>query len=244
MINLLMLGMLLGLGMPLLSNKETSSRHVISFKRGSRNKTITIKLSNENNNAHVITQYNSMEVPVVQTVHQPPAVSLPQQTGLLATLTVWCKDHKSIMAIGTIGVALATLWSYLKYVEYALEHRTGWSSWHAGSSYEQLTTSNQKHLARELFASIKKRYLPSNYTSINFLDPLVAFMKECDAEVAFLSSSQTTIKRLSLLKNTAKLQAMTLACQERIERILYLKKLSITWLSEYDLKDSYTPNIG
>jgi|SRR5579871_2315082 len=114
-----------------------------------------------------------------------------------------------------------------------------WSEWKTEIPLATLQSSD-KHIARLLFEEIKKRYEHCQQDG-GLLDPIMCFMNDVDKEkrhLGYVVSMHTWLATVPLsyivpasLKNVTHLQ-------EKIERLRCLKKLLITWLSEYKIEQA------
>lgn len=197
-----------------------------------KSRQVILRVTNYNN--HDISQINSNTTHMVvpqQTVHQPIH-------GQVSSWWSSCSRHPWLLAAAGVasiyGVAVLQMW----WLSRSIQHTQSWAYWHDDYSLEQLQATSQYQLARELFQEIKVRYLPTSYTALNFLDPLVAFMRDADAQIAQLQSYSVWRNRVE----QCHLSVLFPACctvehaQMLCQRIEYLKRIAVTWLSEYGLE--------
>jgi len=140
-----------------------------------------------------------------------------------------------------IGGCAASLYGYVCYTVYQgnryLQSSDLWSSWKSSLELETLLSLPQKELAEELVREVQRRYTnPANPT--DFVSPLSAFLtaleKECTT-IQFYTEFNTRLHTLYLSKAIPLNCCVYTNAQKRIQRLLYLKNVFITWAADFKI---------
>jgi len=118
---------------------------------------------------------------------------------------------------------------------------TAWSRWKQEYTFEDLCAISQKDLARELLLTIGQRYY-NEKNPTDLAHPLIAFLNDINAEIKIIKryiSIANMVKRLHLIKIFPTNDAKIGYAHKRLERILFIKHIFLSWLSEYNLTNSY-----
>lgn len=195
----------------------------------------SISINVINDNGHTIAQHNSSNMKV-------DSCAIPSsshnQAGLLARTfnSIWSHKLGVLCSIAVLGYA--GLLSALLYLEYTINQNHGWAYWRKELSLETLQSLDQQLLAKDLFEDIKDKYLPSTYTALNFLDPIVCFINDCDQEMKMLERFISLRNWVACTKLAYVMPAQEQVIAKTIEatvRLKYVKKLLILYLSEYQI---------
>ncbi|HZW61252.1 MAG TPA: hypothetical protein VFF04_03435 [Candidatus Babeliales bacterium] len=215
------------------AEQKTSETHTFKIPVAPRSKSISLNVINDN--GHTITQYNSSNLRV-DAPSLSPATS--GQSSLLARAISSLWSYKLAMAAGVVCAGYTALLSALLYLEHMIMQGKGWANWHQELSLETLNAVDQQMLAKELFEDIKHCYLPPSYTALNFLDPIVCFINECDHEMKTLERFIQLHDWISKIHISYYLptQEQTVAkTLNAIARLKYVKRLLVLYLSEYQI---------
>lgn len=135
--------------------------------------------------------------------------------------------------------ALLGSYSYLHYklfsLQYALSKDTNWSRWNNAVPLEELFALPQKQLGEIIIKETQRRYTNIENPD-DFVTPLVTFIREVDRERELLQLYTTLcvwIRRLYLAKISWINVALETQCQERLQRLAYIKNVFLIWIAEH-----------
>lgn len=155
----------------------------------------------------------------------------------------WVSNHKGTVLLSCVaGIYLAStarLWQ----LHIKLAQTTNWSLWQQTKSFEQLLEFAQKELAESLMLDIQRRYT-SIQNPTDFVLPLVRFMQDIEYEIALLKEYQRIcwyLEKSYLLRFTWHDQELLRTCQERMQRIGYLKNIFLSWIAEFKILNQPIP---
>lgn len=113
-----------------------------------------------------------------------------------------------------------------------------WSTWKKEIPLRSLILIPKDELARELIITIQRRYFNPKSPS-DFFGPLVAFLVDLKAEIQL---SKLYIQRYNWLKKIFFTRlfpgdiAALMQAPEKIQRLLFIKELFLTWTAEHKLE--------
>lgn len=192
-----------------------------------------------NNNNHKIIQQNVMQTDLnslpIQNSSSDSNKSMVKQAGLWVISQNFLLNNKLKIALGVIGAGWVFLCVKLMHISFKVTKNNTWGAWKGNLSCDDLQQSDQNIIAKELFEAITKKYI-GNKRVVHFLNPLVKFMNDVDAELLQLKK----FIRMREMLNFTKLafffprqeEALAIA-QEKIQRLEYLKQLLTKFISEY-----------
>lgn len=143
-------------------------------------------------------------------------------------LTTWCKKHR--LAIG--GCALlgvyAIITKELTAGRLVIHNNTAWANWKNHATLEDLINIDSHQLSRELHLSILNKY--NNNNQMDAITPLTMFSKDLEQELERLRkfvqlSHYLKLSRTNRLFFVSEKEIALI--QEKIHRLLYLKKIII-----------------
>lgn len=215
------------------AEQTTTQTHTFQIPVPHRSKSISLNVINDN--GHTITQYNSSNLRV-DTASLPTTIS--GQSGLLSRAISYVWSNKFTFAVGITFAGYTALLSALLYLEHLIVQAKGWAYWRHELSLETLYSLDQQLLAKELFEEIKHCYLPSSYTALNFLDPMVCFINDCDQEMKTLErfiKLHDWISHIHLSYCLPAQEETIVKTLNAVARLKYVKKLLVLYISEYQI---------
>src|SRR4030095_15203362 len=143
----------------------------------------------------------------------------------------------SSTAIGSYSATSALLLTDYHY----FSNSTAWSRWKQECTFEDLCAISQKDLARELLLTIGQRYY-NEQNPTDLAHPLIEFLNDINTEIKKIKryiSIANIVKRLHLIKIFPTNEPKIGYAHKRLERVLFIKHIFLSWLSEYNLTNSY-----
>ena len=154
----------------------------------------------------------------------------------------WIEQHKKhlICAAGLISYAL--LQYHIVRLNGFLLDPARWSFWHASQSFAQLETLGAHAMGTLLLKDIQYAYM-SAQNPTDFVQPLICFMHDVDAELAALNRYaflSRWIRRLFLGGLFSLCTEIYTHIDERVKRLGYIKQTFFVWLAEYKIDTQTT----
>jgi len=176
--------------------------------------------------------------PVIQSAVQSTARTIADKTGTLThDIKTVIKKHKIKLSAAAIaclyGVLLFKLWQ----ANHKLNQTQSWALWKKDVALTSLIAIPQQDLASQLIIDAKTRYT-NQHNMTDPISPLVAFMKDIEQEIKQTKQHIKLRQRIKTLhiEKLFPIKAKLEKLEEKLQRLLYLKNLLISWLTNYTLE--------
>lgn len=157
---------------------------------------------------------------------------------LLNTIIKHKKRTAAFAALSCFGIS----WLYMHSLQNSTFNAESWGAWKSHIPLSVLLSSPQQEVAKELILDIQKKYTSTEKLT-DFISPLVQFMNTIDKEKNYLERYlflQKWLDRLYLAKLLPHDEKAIAKAHEKVDRLLYLRQLLISWISEYKIQTSST----
>ncbi len=189
--------------------------------------------TNTNNNSNTSTQTHHK-------IHnnQAPVQSAAQAVIPNTSSVLHYKSHifkrfgdKKIM-LGALCIAYVSIVATLYGMEHVCQRYCPWAHWKDEFTLGKLRRIPEKELADELFDTVNTQYASTDNDE-DFLKPLVSFMNAIDREIAWHQKFLSLHRWLDYCFIFPKQQEAQKAIAHQYERLTYIRKVLVTWLTSY-----------
>lgn len=167
-----------------------------------------------------------------------PIDSYDQLKSLMKTM-LWTHRYT---VVGTTAVGSYSVINILLLTDYHyINQNNAWSRWKSECTFEDLYAIPQKELARELLLRIGQEYY-NEKNPTDLAHPLITFIDTIDIEIKTLKRYIKTahiIKKLHLIKIFPTNESKINRAEQSLQRVLFIKHIFLSWLSEYNLVSNY-----
>lgn len=152
-------------------------------------------------------------------------------------------EHRSFFAaLGVVSLYAYAVYYALKAHSY-LSNDHLWSRWKEEIAMQELLIEQRAIIANDLVLDLQRRYTFAENPT-DFLTPFVYFMQDIEDELAMLQHYQKIEKALQKIRIRSFIpyyQTVFVTIQEKIERLLYVKNIFLTWAAEFKLATHEKP---
>lgn len=158
----------------------------------------------------------------------------------MLALGEWIKSNKYKLMLASACCCYAATFAYLVRAQMHMNDEDLWARWRTEDSYEQLMSIPHKQLSQDLIFAIQRRYTTGSQFT-DFIQPLVSFMRDIEAEKKLLKNYIETGKWIMRLRVSSILpinEKKISHAKKLLQRLQFFEHVFLSWAAEFKIQQN------